>query len=347
MPHSQHDPILHIHAWEGDFRQLENDLKQIVKDTAPPPGATEARARRYLTESGFTLLQYVIGDTLRLKLRCDFDVNRPAQTPPAHWQHLRSDLYFRQALRVYLWSTWSLDIFNACRAVSHQAGETALQAVERVRLTMLQPETVATLLHNLLIVCCNQETAVEALAAFGTYRRRLRHGEDQIRADYEGDARRGFRLEMRAEVCNAYTTEPPPPPDEKAVKRRPPQLFCDEAGFLRLTPGSLQSVSTFPGKAIHRIEDHYSEDHGSRDRNPGGEIDLERFPASRLDPLAEWEAKEHLLSLVSPREREVLLLMMDGRDPKQIADELGLALDTVYVHRRNARKRIKQSLAKP
>lgn len=38
---------------------------------------------------------------------------------------------------------------------------------------------------------------------------------------------------------------------------------------------------------------------------------------------------------LSPREREVLALMASGKAPKQIADDLGIRVKTVYVHRAN------------
>jgi two-component system uhpT operon response regulator UhpA len=38
---------------------------------------------------------------------------------------------------------------------------------------------------------------------------------------------------------------------------------------------------------------------------------------------------------LSPREREVLALLANGKAPKQIADDLGIRVKTVYVHRAN------------
>ncbi|HEY5984853.1 MAG TPA: response regulator transcription factor [Streptosporangiaceae bacterium] len=41
------------------------------------------------------------------------------------------------------------------------------------------------------------------------------------------------------------------------------------------------------------------------------------------------------LNLLSPRERDVLLAMVDGRSSRQIAEELGISPDTVRTHTRN------------
>jgi DNA-binding CsgD family transcriptional regulator len=48
-------------------------------------------------------------------------------------------------------------------------------------------------------------------------------------------------------------------------------------------------------------------------------------------------AREHddLLSLLSPRERDVLLSMMEGRRSRQIAQDLMISADTVRAHVRN------------
>jgi NarL family two-component system response regulator LiaR len=48
-------------------------------------------------------------------------------------------------------------------------------------------------------------------------------------------------------------------------------------------------------------------------------------------------AKEHedLLDVLSPRERDVLLSMMDGKRGRQIAQDLLISTDTVRTHTRN------------
>ena len=48
-------------------------------------------------------------------------------------------------------------------------------------------------------------------------------------------------------------------------------------------------------------------------------------------------AREHddLLSLLSPRERDVLLSMMEGKRGRQIAQDLMISTDTVRTHIRN------------
>jgi DNA-binding CsgD family transcriptional regulator len=48
-------------------------------------------------------------------------------------------------------------------------------------------------------------------------------------------------------------------------------------------------------------------------------------------------AREHegLLDMLSPRERDVLLSMMDGKRGRQIAQDLLISTDTVRTHTRN------------
>jgi DNA-binding NarL/FixJ family response regulator len=47
------------------------------------------------------------------------------------------------------------------------------------------------------------------------------------------------------------------------------------------------------------------------------------------------------LSVLTPREREVLSLLAEGMQSTQIAEELGIAPGTVDVHRRNLKKKVK------
>jgi two-component system, NarL family, response regulator LiaR len=67
------------------------------------------------------------------------------------------------------------------------------------------------------------------------------------------------------------------------------------------------------------------------------------FPPDMLGPILRQlrvdirSAREHddLLSLLSPRERDVLLGMMEGRSGRQIAEDLMISADTVRAHVRN------------
>jgi two-component system, NarL family, response regulator LiaR len=67
------------------------------------------------------------------------------------------------------------------------------------------------------------------------------------------------------------------------------------------------------------------------------------FPPEMLGPILRQlrddirRAREHddLLSLLSPRERDVLLSMMEGRRSRQIAQDLMISADTVRAHVRN------------
>ena len=42
-----------------------------------------------------------------------------------------------------------------------------------------------------------------------------------------------------------------------------------------------------------------------------------------------------MLDMLSPRERDVLLAMMDGKRARQIAEQLPISTDTVRTHTRN------------
>jgi FixJ family two-component response regulator len=59
---------------------------------------------------------------------------------------------------------------------------------------------------------------------------------------------------------------------------------------------------------------------------------LERNVHERTDYAAKHQIQQHLDKL-TPREREVLLLVITGKLNKQIADELGVSLPTVKIHR--------------
>jgi DNA-binding CsgD family transcriptional regulator len=54
-----------------------------------------------------------------------------------------------------------------------------------------------------------------------------------------------------------------------------------------------------------------------------------RTDVSRAKQQDDWQ------QLLSPRERDVLLGMVDGMSNQQIADELGISRDTVRTHTRN------------
>jgi DNA-binding CsgD family transcriptional regulator len=46
------------------------------------------------------------------------------------------------------------------------------------------------------------------------------------------------------------------------------------------------------------------------------------------------------LGSLTSRERELLNLMADAKSTKEIARELGLSMNTVYVHRRNIMEKL-------
>jgi RNA polymerase sigma factor (sigma-70 family) len=72
---------------------------------------------------------------------------------------------------------------------------------------------------------------------------------------------------------------------------------------------------------------------------------LDRDRIRRDDEKAVAELRENLDTL-TPREREVMVLVVAGLQNKQIAHEIGLAEATVKVHRRQARRKMRaRSLA--
>ena len=55
------------------------------------------------------------------------------------------------------------------------------------------------------------------------------------------------------------------------------------------------------------------------------------------------DALERKLSHLTPRERQVLNLVLDGKLSKQIAKELGITAKTVEVHRSNVTRKMEVS----
>ena len=53
------------------------------------------------------------------------------------------------------------------------------------------------------------------------------------------------------------------------------------------------------------------------------------------------ETEVELPSLLSPRELEVILLILEGKSSREVADELGISKRTVYFHIANAYKKLK------
>ncbi len=73
---------------------------------------------------------------------------------------------------------------------------------------------------------------------------------------------------------------------------------------------------------------------------------LERIQAAVADDAARAEADQHSATLeqrfsaLSPREREILDLVIEGRTSKQIARHLGISDKTVDVHRTNLMRKV-------
>jgi DNA-binding NarL/FixJ family response regulator len=61
-----------------------------------------------------------------------------------------------------------------------------------------------------------------------------------------------------------------------------------------------------------------------------------RYMDPEVTPLLGGNADARRVTLLSPREREVLLLLADGYQGPEIADRLFLSLETVRTHIRNA-----------
>jgi len=112
------------------------------------------------------------------------------------------------------------------------------------------------------------------------------------------------------------------------------------------TPEAPSHPAAYVRRAAHRF--FIKERQRERERLPrelqGNHLVIEAQLDDRLTALEDEQYVEHLLECLTPTQRKVLKLVMDGLSTREIAERLGMTDGNIRQHLKNSRKSLKQRL---